>query len=72
MMTFRGWICGDKEDAKLLESLGVIVGAYDDAFGTFEDCFASDKALANLSVHWGKFVWHLVPFQPCTVMKDVA
>jgi len=60
-MTFKGWICADLNDAALLESMGFVLGEYDDMFGTFENCVASEKALAHLSHRWGEFVWDLRP-----------
>jgi len=62
-MTFKGWICADLKDAALLESMGFVLGEYDDMFGTFENCVASEKALARLSPHWGEFVWDLKPVE---------
>ena len=62
-MTFKGWICADLNDAALLESMGFVLGEYDDMFGTFENCVASEKELARLSPHWGEFVWDLRPVE---------
>jgi hypothetical protein len=62
-MTFKGWICADLKDAALLESMGFVLGEYDDMFGTFENCVASEKALAHLSPRWGEFIWHLHPVE---------
>lgn len=62
-MTFKGWICADIKDADVLESMGFVLGEYDDIFGTFENCVASDTALAHLSPHWGEFIWHLKPVE---------
>jgi hypothetical protein len=62
-MTFKGWICADLKDATLLESMGFVLGEYDDMFGTFENCVASEKALARLTPHWGEFVWDLKPVE---------
>ena len=62
-MTFKGWICADLNDAALLESMGFVLGEYDDMFGTFENCVASEKELARLSPHWGDFVWDLRPVE---------
>jgi hypothetical protein len=58
-MTFKGWICADLKDAALLESMGFVLGEYDDMFGTFENCVATETALAQLSPLWGEFVWDL-------------
>ena len=60
-MTFKGWICADLKDAELLKSMGVVLGEYDDAFGIFENCVASEASLALLSPCWGEFVWDLKP-----------
>jgi hypothetical protein len=62
-MTFKGWICADLKDAALLESMGFVLGEYDDMFGTFENCVASETALAHLAHHWGEFVWDLIPVE---------
>jgi hypothetical protein len=62
-MTFKGWICADQKDAALLESMGFVLGEYDDMFGTFENCVASETALARLSHRWGEFVWDLMPVE---------
>jgi hypothetical protein len=62
-MTFKGWICADLEDAHVLESMGFVLGEYDDVFGTFENCMASDTALALLLPRWGEFVWDLGPVE---------
>jgi len=62
-MTFKGWICADLKDAALLESMGFVLGEYDDMFGTFENCVASETALAHLSPRWGEFVWDLKPVE---------
>jgi hypothetical protein len=62
-MTFKGWICADLKDAALLESMGFVLGEYDDMFGTFENCVASETALTNLSPRWGEFVWDLKPVE---------
>jgi hypothetical protein len=62
-MTFTGWICADLKDAVLLESMGVVLGEYDDLFGTFENCVASETALAHLSPCWGEFIWDLKPVE---------
>lgn len=62
-MTFKGWICADLKDASLLECMGLVLGEYDDMFGTFENCMASETALAHLSPCWGKFVWDLNPVE---------
>ena len=62
-MTFKGWICADIKDADVLESMGFVLGEYDDMFGTFENCVASDTALAHLSPHWGEFIWDLKPIE---------
>ena len=60
-MTFKGWICAELKDAALLESMGFVLGEYDDMFGTFENCVASETALAHISHRWGEFVWDLNP-----------
>jgi hypothetical protein len=62
-MTFIGWICADLKDAALLESMGLVLGEYDDMFGTFENCVASETSLAHLSHRWGEFVWDLRPVE---------
>jgi hypothetical protein len=62
-MTFKGWICADLKDAALLESMGFVLGEYDYMFGTFENCVASETALAHLSPRWGEFVWDLKPVE---------
>jgi hypothetical protein len=62
-MTFKGWICADLKDAGLLESMGFVLGEYDDMLGTFENCEASETALAHLSPLWGEFVWDLKPVE---------
>jgi len=62
-MTFKGWICADLKDAALLESMGFVLGEYDDMFGTFENCVATETALAQLSPLWGEFVWDLNPVE---------
>jgi len=61
--TFKGWICAELKDAALLESMGFVLGEYDDMFGTFENCVASETALAHLSSRWGEFVWDLKPVE---------
>ena len=61
MMTFRGWICAELKDAALLESMGFVLGEYDDMFGTIENCVASETALARILPRWGEFVWDLMP-----------
>jgi hypothetical protein len=61
--TFKGWICAELKDADLLESMGFVLGEYDDMFGTFENCIASETALARLSHRWGEFVWDLTPMK---------
>ena len=58
---FKGWICAELKDADLLESMGFVLGEYDDMFGTFENCMASETALAHISHRWGEFVWDLKP-----------
>jgi hypothetical protein len=60
-MTIKGWICADLKDAALLESMGFVLGEYDDMLGTFENCVASEMALAHISHRWGEFVWDLKP-----------
>ncbi|MBO0856864.1 MAG: hypothetical protein J2P21_00105 [Chloracidobacterium sp.] len=62
-MIFKGWICAELKDAAMLESMGLVLGDYDTMFGTFENCLASDKALAHLSPRWGEFVWDLKPIE---------
>jgi len=59
--TFKGWICADLKDAALLESMGFVLGEYDDMFGTFENCVASETALAHISPRWGEFIWDMKP-----------
>jgi hypothetical protein len=62
MPMLSGWISANPEDAKLLESLGVALGSYDDQFEGFEECLVSEQALVNLKPYWGdKFVWHFIP-----------
>jgi hypothetical protein len=62
-MTFKGWICADLKDAELLESMGFVLGESEEMNGTFENCVASETALAHLSSHWGEFVWDLKPVE---------
>ena len=61
---FKGWICAELKDAALLESMGFVLGEYDDMFGTFENCMASETALAHISHRWGEFIWNLKPMEP--------
>jgi hypothetical protein len=67
--TFKGWICAELKDAALLESMGFVLGEYDDMFGTFENCVASEAALAHISHRWGEFIWDLKPVE---MPKDEA
>jgi hypothetical protein len=61
MANLRGWIAANKEDAPLLESLGVKLGFYDDQFGGFEECQVCQRTLTKLLPYWGEFVWHFKP-----------
>ncbi|HYJ88183.1 MAG TPA: hypothetical protein VEW46_19115 [Pyrinomonadaceae bacterium] len=63
MPMFSGWIHASQEDGPLLESLGVVLGFYDDQFEGFEDCSLGEKALANLHPFWGQFIWHFKPVE---------
>jgi hypothetical protein len=72
-MNFKGLICADIKDASVLESMGLVLGEYEDMLGTFENCVASDTALARLSPRWGEFVWDLTPVDlPESGVKDLS
>ena len=47
----------------MLESKGFVLGEYGDMFGAFENCVASETALARLSPRWGEFVWDMKPVE---------
>jgi ketosteroid isomerase-like protein len=59
--TFCGWINANLEDGPLLEFLGVKLGTYDELFGGFEECRASEEIIHRLRPYWGRFVWHFKP-----------
>jgi len=47
----------------LFESKGFVLGEDDDMLGAFENCVASETALARLSPRWGEFVWDMKPIE---------
>ncbi|MBP1309108.1 hypothetical protein JOD82_002128 [Paenibacillus sp. 1182] len=55
----KGCIIANIEEKELLESLGVIVGAYNDSTKEFQNCLVSDEAMDKLDDHWGTFWWSL-------------
>jgi hypothetical protein len=64
---YRGWICCPSEDNReFLESLGVVVGSWNDEMMSFDDCEVSDEALDKLDAHWGRYVWGLEPEEQLT------
>ena len=50
---------------RVLESLGVELGAYDELFEGFEECRVCEETVDRLNPYWGRFVWH---FKPIDVM----
>ena len=52
------WIDADLEDKEHLESLGIIVGEYNNIAQEFSNCIISDEAFKKLNPYWfGRYIW---------------
>ena len=56
----KGWIDASYEDKEHLESLGIILGEYDDVNGEFKNCIVSEEAFLKLEPYWFvRYIWYL-------------
>ena len=52
------WIDAEPEDKEHLESLGIIVGEYNNNEQEFSNCIISDEAIKKLDPYWfGRYIW---------------
>lgn len=58
-LVYRGWIVANQSEAEHLESLGVILGSYNQIEGSYEDCVVSSEGMKNIDKFWGIYYWGL-------------
>jgi hypothetical protein len=55
----KGRICASQSDKEFLESLGIILGEYDEMCMDFNNCLVTDEAFEKLEPYWGVYYWSL-------------
>jgi hypothetical protein len=57
----EGSICASESDKEFLESIGVVVGPFNQVTSDFMGCIVTSDVLEKLDPYWGTIYWSLHP-----------